>query len=97
VTVTSQGGVLGLSGEDWEQGGVRGVEITEVADNSSAQLAGLRKGHVITDVNGAHVRSTQELGSILAQMDPGTRVSIGYLYKSNLGWMPQETVAILGK
>lgn len=97
ATVTSQGGVLGLSGEDWEQGGVRGVEITEVADNSSAQLAGLRKGYVITDMNGAHVRSTQELGSILAQMDPGTRVSIGYLYKSNLGWMPQDTVAILGK
>jgi membrane-associated protease RseP (regulator of RpoE activity) len=97
VTGTSQGGVLGLSGEDWEQGGVRGVEIMEVADDSSSQLAGLRKGYVITDVNGVHVRSAQELGSLLAQMDPGTRVSIGYLFKSNLGWMPQETVAILGK
>jgi hypothetical protein len=95
IASLSQGGVLGISGADWHQGGVNGVEITDVAEDGSAQIAGLHKGNVITDVNGGHVRSTLELSHVLAQMGPGTRVSIGYLYQSNLGWMPKETVAIL--
>jgi hypothetical protein len=97
VSTATHGGVLGVGGADWEQGDSRGVEIVEVADNSAAQLAGLRKGYVITDVNGTHIRSTQDLANVLAQTEPGTRVSIAYLSKSGLGWMPQETVAILGK
>jgi hypothetical protein len=95
-TIT-HGGVLGVTGADWEQGGVRSVEIIDVADASSGQLAGLHRGNVITDINGVPVRSTQVMARVLAQLEPGSRVSIAYLYKSNLGWMPQETLAILGK
>ncbi len=91
------GGVFGMSGTDWEQGGVRGVEIVDVFDNGSAQLAGLRRGDVIREINDKAVGSTQELQSVLAPMEPGTRVSIGYLIKTNLGWMPKETAAILAK
>jgi hypothetical protein len=97
IAILSRGGVLGVSGVDWQQGGVNGVEVTEVSEESSAQIAGLRKGDVITDLNGIHVRSTLEMGHVLSQMEPGTRLSIGYLYKSNLGWMPKEGVAILGR
>jgi hypothetical protein len=96
-TSVSNGGVLGVNGADWSQGGFTGVEIVEVSDDSSAQLAGLHKGNVITDINGTHVHSTDELARVLAQLGPGTRINIAYLYKSNLGWMPQETTAILGK
>jgi hypothetical protein len=92
----SRGAVLGLSGADWNENGATGVEILQVLDDSSAQLAGLRKGNVITNVNGVHVRTNQQLTNILAQLEPGTQVSIAYLYRSNLGWMPKETIAILG-
>lgn len=97
VPATFRGGVLGVTGADWNERGATGVEIIDVADGSSALLAGLHKGNVITDINGTHVGSNQDLARILAQMGPGSRINIGYLYKSNLGWMPQETVAILGK
>ena len=93
---SSHGAVLGLSGADWDENGATGVEILQVFDDSSAQLAGLRKGNVITNVNGVHVRSNQQLTNILGQLEPGTQVSIAYLYRSNLGWMPKETIAILG-
>jgi membrane-associated protease RseP (regulator of RpoE activity) len=91
----SQGAVLGINGADWDENGATGVEILQIVENSSAQLAGLRKGNVITNVNGVHVRSNQELTNLLGQLEPGTKVTITYLYRSNLGWMPQETVAIL--
>ena len=90
-------GVLGISGANWEQGGVGGVEILQVSRDSSAGLAGLHVGDVITDVNGKHVSSIQELGDMLAELDAGTKISIGYLIKSQLGWMPKEAVVILAK
>jgi hypothetical protein len=90
-------GTLGVTGADWEQGGVHGVEIVDVFANGSAQLAGLRKGDVITQIDGKTVTSVQDLASILSQMGPGTRVSIDYLLKTNLGWMPKDTAAILAK
>lgn len=96
-TSAPSNGVLGLTGADWEQGGVKGIEIVEVLDNGSAQLAGLHKGDAITDINGKNVSSVQDLTSVLAPMGPGTRVSVDYLLKTNLGWMPKETAAILAK
>ncbi len=89
-------GVLGLSGETWSQGGVGGVRILEVAQGSAAELAGLRAAYVITEVNGRKIHSTDDLAAMLAQKGPGTKVNISYLFWSNLGWMPKETVVILG-
>lgn len=89
-------GVLGIEGADWEQGDARGVEVIDVSPDSAAEIAGLKKGNVITNVNGVRVRSNQELAEILGQLEPGSRVSISYIFKSNLGWMPAaDTVAIL--
>jgi hypothetical protein len=88
-------GVLGISGANWEQGGVRGVEIIGIAPNSSAEIAGLHSGFVIVQVNGQKIRSTQDLARLLAENEPGTKITIGYLFNSNLGWMPTETVAVL--
>ncbi len=93
----SQGGVLGVIGTNWQQGGMYGVEIEAISENSSAQLAGLRKGHVITNVDGAKISSTQDLANALSRLEPGSRVTIGYQFKSNLGWMPKETVVVLSK
>ena len=90
-------GALGISGANWEQGGIGGVEIIQVSRDSSAGLAGLHVGDVITDVNGKHVGSIQELSDLLAQLDAGTKVSVGYIIKTQLGWMPKDAVVILAK
>ncbi len=86
-----------ISGADWEQGGVKGVEILSVSGSSSAEIAGLHEGDVITDLNGKKVRSTQDLLNTLAQMKPGSRVTIGYITKTQLRWMPKETAVTLAK
>lgn len=66
-------GSLGFSGADWIQGGFTGVEILDVSPGSSAELAGLRKGYVITVINGAEVHSIRELGGVLAALEPGAK------------------------
>jgi hypothetical protein len=91
------GAVLGVTVADWEQGGFKGVEVLEVANESSGYMAGLRKGNVITHVNGAHINSAEDLDGILSRLEPGSKISIGYMFKSNLGWMPVQAVAILGR
>jgi S1-C subfamily serine protease len=82
---------------DWEQSGFTGVEITDISEDGSAALAGLHKGDVITEVNGIKLRSTQDLSSLIGQMEPGSKISIVYLIRTNLGWMPKETSAIIAK
>jgi len=94
---TSSGSTLGLVGADWEEGGVRGVQISDVSEGGSAALAGLHKGDVIVEVNGQKVASAQDLSSLTGQMEPGGKVSIAYFVRTNLGWMPKETSAILAK
>ncbi len=88
-------GVLGVSGANWTEGGVSGVEILDVAPDSAAQTAGLRPGYVITEINGRHVRSTEDLAAMLAQSGPGGRIAVAYIVKTGLGWMPSETSAVL--
>jgi hypothetical protein len=97
LTATTSHGCLGILGSDWQEQGAMGVEIVKVLEGSSAEIAGLHQGEVITDVNGVNVHSTQDLSNILSKMEPGTRVNVSYLYKSNIGWMPQAAVAILSR
>jgi len=95
--IATSGGTLGVVGADWEQGEFRGIEIKDISENGSAALAGLHKGDVITELNGNRLRSPKDLDSVIGQIDPGSRVSIVYLVRTNLGWMPKETFAILAK
>ncbi len=67
----------------------------EVAENSAAELAGLRVGYVITEVDDKRIVTTNDLAAELAKRGPGTRLHIVYLVHTNLGWMPQKTSAIL--
>jgi len=94
-TATHKAGVLGVSGANWTEGGVNGVEVSDVAPDSAAEAAGLRVGYVITVFGGRHIRSTEDLADVLAQNGPGTRITVGYLFKTNLGWMPSETTVVL--
>ena len=74
---------------------MNGVEVLDVAPDSAAETAGLHIGHVITVVGGRHIRSTEDLADVLAQNGPGTRINVAYLFKTNLGWMPSQTVVVL--
>jgi len=94
-TATARAGVLGVSGANWTEGGVSGVEILDVAPDSAAETAGLRTGYVITEINGRHVRSTEDLAGVLAQNGPGSRIAVAYIVKTGLGWMPSETSVVL--
>jgi hypothetical protein len=96
-TKTPSRGTLGIVASDWEQSGFMGVEITDISEDGSAALAGLHKGNVITEVNGKKLSSVQDLSSLMGQIEPGTKVSIVYLVRTNLGWMPNEAFAILAK
>ena len=93
---STKAGVLGVSGENWAEGGMAGVKILDVTQNSAAELAGLRAGFVITELDARRIGSTEDLAAILARRGPGSRVTIDYLFRSNLGWMPKQTVVILG-
>lgn len=92
---TSQPGILGVSGANWNEEGVAGVEIVDIMEGSAAADARLHPGYVITDVNGRRIRSTKELAQVLADNEPGSQVSIGYTFKSTLGWMSSTTSAVL--
>jgi S1-C subfamily serine protease len=94
---TSHRASLGILGSDWREDEAKGVEIVTVIEGSTADLAGLRKGDVITDINGVRVGSSQQLSSVLSAIEPGTKISISYLYKSNIGWMPKSALAILSR
>jgi hypothetical protein len=93
----SKAGVLGVEGENWSDSGIFGVRIVDVAENSSAAAAGLHIGHVITELDGSQIHTTDELAAALAQRGPGTRVNITYLFHTNLGWMAKQTTAILAR
>jgi serine protease Do len=56
---------LGIKAQDAEDG--KGVNILEVEDSSAAAKAGLRKGDIILQFNGAEVNSTNELIDQLQQ------------------------------
>lgn len=93
----SNAGVLGISGETWNENGVEGVKILEVTPSGSAELAGLYAGCLITEVDAVRIHSTQDLTKVLSQRGPGTRVSITYLINTKLGWMPKVGAVILGR
>jgi len=90
-----QAGVLGVSGANWTEGGFTGVEILDVAPDSAAETANLHVGCVITDIIGRHLRSTEDPAAVLAQNGPGSRMIVGYIVKTNLGWMPGESAVVL--
>ena len=94
---TADAGPWGFSAADWREGGFTGVQIVRVSPTSAAEIAGLNIGNVIMTVNGKSVGSIQELTATMAQIEPGRTAKIGYLLKTQLGWMPKETTAILAK
>ncbi len=66
-------------GREVDLGTVNGVYIGEVMPNTTAEEAGLRKGDVVTAVNGKEVKKMAELQEVLNTMRPGDKVKITYM------------------
>jgi serine protease Do len=89
-----QRAVLGISGStvseyidsqkdkdnaDIDLGTVNGVYIASVTDGGTADEAGLKKGDVITAVDGKKVNKMSELQEILTKHNPGDVINITYM------------------
>jgi serine protease Do len=78
-----EGGVMGviLGAEGDEVGGVR---ISDVVPQAAAYKAGLRKGDVITKVDGRRVKKRDQVVKFVGSNDPGDVVRIEVKRKSDL-------------
>lgn len=59
-------------------GAFRGVSVTEVVENSPADLGGLHPGDCITVVNGVEVTTANALQDIITASKPGESLEIAY-------------------
>ncbi len=66
-------------GNSIDLGTVNGVYVNEVEENSSASEAGLKKGDVITAINGKKLEKMAELQEAVSLRKPGDKVQITYL------------------
>ncbi|MCD7820171.1 MAG: trypsin-like peptidase domain-containing protein [Lachnospiraceae bacterium] len=70
-----------------------GIYITEVAEDSPAEAAGLQAGYVITKFDSTSVSSMTELKDLLAYYAGGETVSVVVSYQSN-GEYIEETIEL---
>jgi len=81
---TVQRGFLGITirsvnstlAKDKDLNVANGVYVDSVADESGAEIAGLKPGDVITNVNGRDVHTSPELMEIVARQRPGDVVAL---------------------
>lgn len=84
-----QRGILGvgieeLTGDLAAELGVpsgQGVYVNRVTSDGGAYKAGIRRGDVITRVNGHRVQSMPELQEMVARLRPGNKISVEYFRK----------------
>lgn len=68
---------------------VTGVYVSDVAKDGGAAEAGIKKGDIITKINGANVYSGIEMSAQIASYRPGDKVTVSYMrngkeYSTNL-------------
>lgn len=102
---TVQRALLGVSGGDVanyidgerekgnnpDLGTSTGVYVAEVGDGTAAEEVGLRKGDVITAIDGKDVHKMAEMQEALAQHRPGDKVKISFIRDKK---RKQETVTL---
>ena len=76
-----------LSEEQMKQLGIKeneeGVYVSAVAPDGAAQAAGIKRGDLITKINGTDVTSGLEMSSVLANFKPGDKVDVTYRRKGS--------------
>jgi S1-C subfamily serine protease len=85
-----------LNEEQMKQMGINdndeGVYVSAVAPDGAAQAAGIKRGDLITKINGTDVASGLEMSSVLANFKPGDKVEVTYKRKGS-----ESTVAVVLK
>ena len=95
-------GYLGISGinvtEDVSEmyGIPEGVFITQVYDNTAASAAGLKKGDIITSLDGEKITSMDELSKELEFHAKGETVELVIMSASSNGYVSKEVQLTLG-
>ncbi|OAG27439.1 DegQ family serine endoprotease [Thermodesulfatator autotrophicus] len=81
-----------------------GALVTDVAENSPAQKAGLKPGDIIVEYNGKPVKNVAELRTLVALTPPGTKVKMVVFRKGErkvleveIGSQPQSLGIITGQ
>jgi Do/DeqQ family serine protease len=76
-----------LSEDQMRQLGIKeneeGVYVSAVAPDGAAQAAGIKRGDLITKINGTDVTSGLEMSSVLANYKPGDKVDVTYKRKGS--------------
>ncbi len=57
----------------------KGVYVTDVAEDGAAKPAGLKKGDIVTKINGVNINSGPELQDQVARYKPGDKITVTYL------------------
>lgn len=95
-------GYLGITGitvtEDVSEpyGIPEGVFITRVYDNTAAAAAGLKKGDIITELNGEKITSMDELQKELEFHSSGETVELTIMSASSNGYVSRQVELTLG-
>ena len=58
---------------------MEGIYVAEVVEDGAAASAGLKKGDVITSIDGQKIKKFGELQGIIAQKRPGDKLTVTYL------------------
>ena len=66
-------------GNEVDLGTMEGIYVAEIVSESAAEDAGLKKGDVITQIDGQKVTQFGELTGIIAQKRPGDKIKVTYL------------------
>jgi Do/DeqQ family serine protease len=66
-------------GNEVDLGTMEGIYVAEVVEDGAAEDGGLKKGDVITHIDGQKVSKFGELTGIIAQKRPGDKITITYM------------------
>ena len=66
-------------GNEVDLGTMEGIYVAEITEGGAAEDAGMKKGDVITHIDGQKVTKFGELQGIMAQKRPGDKVTVTYL------------------
>lgn len=73
----------GLSDEEKKQAGIKdvtnGIYVLDVPAGGAAAEAGIKKGDIITNINGVAVTTGPEMVEQIARYKPGDKITLGYI------------------
>lgn len=99
----SEQAYLGISGQDVTSeyatayGMPEGIYVAEVSQGSPAEQAGLKKGYIITALNGKETKTMEQLQEKLQQCKAGEQGSITVKVSDNGGYREKKLSVTFGK